>query len=152
MNRIVVSCAALLALSACQPGDHGPTDVPGNAQDHQPFNGIGEGETVRFLGTEPFWNGQVKGTVLTYKDVEMPKEEVATVKRFAGRNGLSFTGTVNGEAFDMTVTPGECSDGMSDRGFPFTVTLSIGPKGGDRAIRNGCAWSDKQPFTGPEAP
>lgn len=152
MNRHTLSCAALLALAACHPGGHGSANVPGNAQDNHPFSGIGAGETIHVLGTEPFWNGEVKGTVFKYKDIEMPKEQTSTVTRFAGRNGLSFTGTVNGEAFDMTVTPGQCSDGMSDRGFPYTVTLRIAPKGEDGQLRSGCAWTDKQPFTGPKAP
>ena len=47
----------------------------------------------------------------------------------------------------MTVTPGACSDGMSDRTYPYTVTLKIGDD-----TREGCAWTDAQPFEGPEAP
>ena len=47
----------------------------------------------------------------------------------------------------MMVTPLACSDGMSDRTYPFTVTLGIGE---DK--RNGCAWSEQHPFDGPEHP
>ena len=47
----------------------------------------------------------------------------------------------------MTVTRLACSDGMSDRTYPFTVTLEIGD---DK--RNGCAWSERHPFEGPEHP
>ena len=61
--------------------------------------------------------------------------------------GLGFSGTLDGAAFDMTVTPGACSDGMSDRTYPYTVTLKIGDD-----TREGCAWTDAQPFEGPEAP
>ena len=46
--------------------------------------------------------------------------------RFAGRGGLSYSGTIDGRSFDMAVTPAECSDGMSDRTYPFVVTLRIG--------------------------
>ena len=47
----------------------------------------------------------------------------------------------------MTVTPLSCSDGMSDRTYPFTVTLEIGEE-----TRNGCGWTDRQPFEGPANP
>ena len=40
-----------------------------------------------------------------------------------------------------------CSDGMSDRSYPFTVTLMVM---GEQ--REGCAWTDKQPFSGPQHP
>jgi uncharacterized membrane protein len=45
------------------------------------------------------------------------------------------------------VTRGACSDGMSDREYPFTVTLQVGEE-----KRMGCAWTDKMPFTGPANP
>ena len=49
--------------------------------------------------------------------------------------------------FVLAVTPGKCSDGMSDRSYPFTVTLMVM---GEQ--REGCAWTDKQPFSGPQHP
>jgi uncharacterized membrane protein len=36
---------------------------------------------------------------------------------------------------------------MSDRSYPFTVTLQV--KG---ELRKGCAWTDKQAFSGPKHP
>ena len=67
--------------------------------------------------------------------------------RFAGNNGLAISGDPGTAAFDLSVTPGACSDGMSDRTYPFTATLLIGNE-----QRQGCAWTDSQPFTGPERP
>ena len=58
-----------------------------------------------------------------------------------------FSGLRNGEALDLTVTPGACSDGMSDRSYPLTATLRFGPE-----QREGCAWTDRQPFSGPRQP
>ena len=84
---------------------------------------------------------------MTYETPEKPAGERITVARFAGRGGLSFSGTLAGANLTMTITPGSCSDGMSDRRFPFTVTLQIGD-----ALRNGCAYSDAHPFDGPAAP
>jgi len=36
---------------------------------------------------------------------------------------------------------------MSDRTYPFTATLKIGDD-----TRNGCAWTEREPFSGPQHP
>lgn len=136
---LAAACFSLIALAACQ-GATEPGQVPR-------FDGIEAGEVIRFTGTEPFWGGQVEGSMLTYTTPENIDGEVITVERFAGNHGLGLSGKLGDAAFDMTVTPGECSDGMSDRMYPMTVTLSIGGE-----IREGCGWTDKEPFSGPENP
>ena len=146
------SLAALAALLvACSPsaqdGQPGDASVPGDTASTAPYAGIAPDEILRFSGTEPFWGGRVGGGTLTYTTPDNPDGETVPVERFAGRGGLSFSGALGGEAFEMTVTPLSCSDGMSDRKYPFTVTLKRGED-----LRNGCGWSDRHPFEGPEAP
>jgi uncharacterized membrane protein len=150
-TRILCAAGAVLLLAACQQGDAAPgqaTDarLP-DADSSEAYNGIGEDETVRFTGTEPFWGGQVGGGSLTYTTPDNPDGTAIMVERFAGRGGLSFTGMLEGADFEMMVTPLECSDGMSDRTYPFTVTLKLGDE-----LRNGCGWTERQPFEGPERP
>lgn len=111
------------------------------------FSGIAETERVRATGTEPFWNAEIAGAELTYTTPKDMDGTAVSVSRFAGNSGVSFTGTLAGESLDLVVTEGECSDGMSDRRFPFTATLRIGEE-----QRSGCAWTDSRPFTGPAAP
>lgn len=148
-----------LALTACE-GAPGGTAAPsgdapntqsttgiGDTEDTRPYAGIGEEEVLHFTGTEPFWGGEVSGGTLTYSTPENIDGTQIAVERFAGRNGLSFSGTLEGAEFVMAVTPGACSDGMSDRTYPFTVTLQVR---GEQ--RQGCAWTDAQSFTGPEHP
>lgn len=151
MSRLLIAggCAALLA--ACQPGDDagspaGNAAIP-DADSTEAYAGIGEDETLRFTGTEPFWGGEATGAALTYSTPDDPDGTTIAVERFAGRGGLSFSGSLDGAALVMTVTPGACSDGMSDRSYPFTVTLQLGDE-----QRNGCGWSERTPFTGPERP
>ncbi|AIT80970.1 COG3650 family protein [Novosphingobium pentaromativorans] len=131
-----------LILAACQPG---ASNVPGDSNDHQPWSGIGENEVVHFLGTEPFWGGQADGTRLTYTTPENQAGETISVSRFAGRGGLSFSGTLSGGEMTLAITPGECSDGMSDTAYPFGVTLRIGDE-----VRQGCAWTARNPRMGGE--
>jgi len=130
---------SLVLLAACQ---NGPDQAAAPT-----FGGIAEDEVIRFTGTEPFWGGRVEGSMLTYSTPENSDGETFMVKRFAGNHGLGLSGKSGAAAFDMTVTPGECSDGMSDRLYPFTVTVSI-----DGDVREGCGWTDSQPFTGPQNP
>ncbi len=146
MRPALLSIIALLSLAACQSGAD-EAAVPGDRKDDRPFSEISAKETVRFLGTEPFWGGSVAGDQMTYETPEKPAGERITVARFAGRGGLSYSGTLAGAKLTMTITPGSCRDGMSDRRFPFTVTLQIGEE-----LRSGCGYSDAQPFEGPAAP
>ncbi|MBT2132752.1 hypothetical protein KK137_00265 [Croceibacterium sp. LX-88] len=141
--------SAFLLLTACQASD-GTGQAGANVPDPdstKPYDGISETEILRFSGTEPFWGGQVRGSALTYTTPENPDGTTITVERFAGRGGLSFSGVLDHADLEMTVTPMRCSDGMSDRVYPFAVMLKIGEE-----TRNGCAWSDKHRFEGPERP
>lgn len=61
--------------------------------------------------------------------------------------GVSFTGTFAGSSLVLMVSDGECSDGMSDRTYPFHATLKL-----KEEVRKGCAWTDADPFRGPEKP
>ena len=136
--------AALLALTGCKGGQD---DRVVTAEDANPYDGIAADETIIIGGTEPFWGGTISGQTLTYTTPEDPDGQTITVRRFAGMNGLGFSGTLEDKALDLAVTPGSCSDGMSDRTYPFTATLRIGTE-----TRNGCAHTDRQGFTGPENP
>lgn len=143
VTLIVGACS--LWLAGCS--SEGGAGVPGDTSETAPYGEIGEDEVLHFTGTEPFWGGEVSGTTLVYSTPENQDGAEIEVERFAGRGGIAFSGLLDGAAFEMMVTPLECSDGMSDRTYPFTVTLEIG---GDK--RNGCAWSERHPFDGPQQP
>ncbi len=152
MRGLPISIPALfLWASACAPGagsgGEGQGEGGGEAaglpggSDTQPFSAIGAAERLHFVGTEPFWAGDVAEGRLTYSTPEQPDGTALPVERFAGRGGLSFNGALAGSAFDMAVTQGACSDGMSDRTYPFSITLRIGAD-----LRYGCGWTDAKPF------
>ncbi len=145
MTRTLLFLAAALALAACQqaqaPGDDARQSVPGDIAQTRPYDGIGPDETLRFTGTEPFWGGEVRGERLTYKTPDDPDGDTIAVSRFAGRGGVSWSGTWQEQPFRLAVTEGQCSDGMSDRTYPFTATLAVN---GEQ--RSGCAWTAKRPF------
>lgn len=135
----------LLAVAACSQ----TTD--GISRDTEPFNAIAESATISLLGNEPFWGLTIapvgEGYKATYTSPENIDGTVFPVARFAGNNGLGFSGELDGEAVVATVTPGSCSDTMSDRDYPYTATVAMGD-----ATLLGCGYTSDEPFTGEEAP
>ncbi len=129
--------AGMLGVSSC---GQDAQNVPGNTADEAAFSAIAADETIRLTGTEPFWGGSVEGDRLIYTTPENPDGTVIDITRFAGRGGLSFSGTLSGQPLDLAITPAPtfapCSDGMSDRDYPFIATLRIGAE-----TREGCAWT-----------
>jgi len=138
-----VVASLLVAIAGCTQNAEGESGLPGE-DDTQPFSGIAAEERVFFTGTEPYWGGEVAGDTLLYRTAEQPDARAVEVARFAGRGGMSFSGMLEEASVDMTVTPGTCRDGMSDRTYPLVVTLRIGEE-----VRNGCGWTDRQPAGDP---
>jgi len=138
---------ALLLLTACNQGTApGAAGTAGDATSARAaFTAIRADEGLSFAGTEPFWGGSVSAGRLTYTTPENPAGQTIPVTRFAGNNGLNFSGTLGGQPFDLAVSKSPCSDGMSDRRYPFSVTLQVAGE-----MRSGCAWTARMPFTGAE--
>lgn len=139
-GRRSVVFLTLFAVACGSGGDPAPGDVP-------VYDGIGEGETISLLGTEPFWGAKIAGGTMIYTTPENIDGVSIPVTRFAGNGGLGLHGEWTGKPVQIAVTPGECSDGMSDRIYPFTATVRIGES--DLA---GCGYTDSQPFTGDATP
>ncbi len=144
--RCCLSVAAMALLAACQPSSGGREG--GITMDEaEVFDAIGPDEVIYLTGTEPFWGGEIAQGQLRYSTPENIEGEVIAVERFAGNNGLAYSGQHSDAPLDVAITPGDCSDAMSDRSYPFVVTLEIGGE-----TRFGCAWTDATPFSGEEAP
>lgn len=153
------NCLALVLFVLAAACNGVGSGAPGDSNENSPFSMIEVGDTVHFIGTEPFWSGEVTGSTFRYAVPDKAKAddsinasgsaraEEITVTRFAGRNGLSFSGSLDDKDFVAAVTPSECSDGMSNRVYPFTAMLQV--RGESRL---GCAWTDEHPFTGPKKP
>ncbi|MEO6152859.1 MAG: hypothetical protein ABIT09_03705 [Croceibacterium sp.] len=143
-----IAAALGLMLAACQPAppEAHKAAFPGDAGPGA-WAGLSPGDTLRFSGTEPFWGGQAEGGSLTWQTPDDQSGTTIPVTRFAGRNGLGLSGTLAGAAFEMAVSEAPCSDGMSDRRYPFTVTV----RRGGETLR-GCGWSERHPYSGPKQP
>jgi len=134
--------ALLIGLAACTPASTDGIDPEGKA-----FDAVAPEEVVTLVGTEPFWKLTVESGEGVWTTPENQSGTRLPLTRFAGNGGLGFSSTLDDEAFIATLTPGECSDGMSDRRFPFVATIALGG-----TTLQGCGYTDRQPFTGPPAP
>ena len=141
--RRLVPFALSLVLSACHAGQK--SGIIGGERTPL-WSGIAASETLHATGTEPFWGAEVGDGTLTWKTADHAGTQVP-VERFAGRDGLGFSGTLAGAAFALAVSDAKCSDGMSDRRYPFTVTVLHGAD-----TLRGCGWTDRHPFTAPAKP
>lgn len=138
VGRLAIYCLTV-ALAAC-------TETPGDiSRDASPFDGINKAATISVGGTEPFWSLDIAPTAggyeARYSTPEQPDLVPFAVSRFAGNNGLGFSGQTQRRSINLALTPGKCSDGMSDRTYPYTATLLIG----DDTLY-GCAHTDLEPF------
>jgi len=135
----------VLAVSAIVAGCTSAGD--NRAETAEAYDGIGPDEKITLSGTEPFWNMTVEGEVLTYTTPENLDGTTTSVTRFTGNNGLGFSGELEGKSLQIAITPGTCSDGMSDRDYPFTATIKLG----DDTLF-GCGFTASQPYSGDETP
>lgn len=139
---IVASLWCFALAAGCQPAAES-----GAGASQAAFDAIAVSDTIHLTGTEPFWGGTVENGRFIYTTPENQAGEAIAVERFAGNSGLAFSGTRSGKPADLIVTRGSCSDGMSDRTYPYTATLRL-----DAEQRSGCAWTDREPFAGPANP
>lgn len=130
MKAGLLSLAALAGLSACAPGSatrpatNHPTDM----------SHLVAPDSFRAIGTEPFWGLAVDGATARYSTPEIPESIATHVVRRRDGNIESLSGKLGDLPFVLIVRPGSCSDGMSDRTYPFVASLRIG-----ETALSGCA-------------
>ena len=180
MKTIVALPLLVLALAACEPYNYGagyPQPYPQGQQGSEPYPNPGypqpgypqggppmppggpvypgpgqptpapgypAGETTyRAIGTEPFWDLEI-GRELIFTDrgnnVSVSDPTPTPVNGVAGE-------IYRTQRLEVNIVHRQCSDGMSDRSYPFVATLEVA---GEQ--RSGCAWTDRQPFSGPANP
>jgi uncharacterized membrane protein len=84
------------------------------------------GEDFVLIGTEPFWRLDVKGGELS---LARP-DAAAVLARDAGLavspTGAIWTGQSGDQGLVARVKAGACSDGMSDRSYPYQAEVALG--------------------------
>jgi uncharacterized membrane protein len=142
MPRCLPLAALFIGLAACTPAQTDGIDPEGKA-----FSAVAPDEKVTLLGNEPFWTFTAEGSAGLWTTPDNMSGTRFKLVRFAGNGGMGFSGELAGKAFTATLTPCDCSDGMSERRFPFVATIALGGE-----TLRGCGYTTSQPFTGDEAP
>jgi len=92
----------------------------------------------RAFGNEPFWSVRVEGETLVFSTPENQAGTVLQGRRVPSLVGVVMLGEENGREFNLTISPGECNDGMSDNRYEHTATWIYGG-----ATYHGCAEAAK---------
>jgi heat shock protein HslJ len=127
----------LAALAACTmiPGEGGPGEPPPPPA----------GETYRALGTEPFWSVMIGGGTMRYDPADGRIVTVPAPRPIVGINGERY----QTRRLTVDITHVRCSDGMSDRTYRDTVTVTVdnrtlkgcgGESGQGMATLDGTSW------------
>ena len=139
----IAFAAAVLALAACtapqvpaepaqQPQTSVPASVAAPATQDAPMAKRAPGDETppmqvfRAFGTEPFWNVNVEDATLTYTTPEEQAGVVMQGTRRALEEGVELSGSHDGKPFVLTVSAGECSDGMSDNRYTLVSAFRYG--------------------------
>jgi uncharacterized membrane protein len=119
----VVALLLLAALAACDQSGSTPTNSAGD------FGG-----DLAALGTEPFWRVNIRADQVTLS--RLGEADSAGPNKGPTIDGGTATWSVAGVPlpFTLTLTKQDCSDGMSDRHYPFKAIL-----GYDERSLSGCA-------------
>ncbi len=90
---------------------------------------------LRAVGTEPFWGARIEGRCVTYSHPEDQDGTRIWTGFTPSPDGGIWAGALAGRRFELRTRPvPACSDGMSDKVYPFAVELVVN---GER--RRGCA-------------
>lgn len=109
-------------------------DKPGAKPTGRSERAPGRSAPYRAIGTEPFWSATIDDDVLTLEMPDMLPRRYGVIATHKG-------GTVRyqGDGVLMSVTPGTCSDGMSDDAWSDRVQIAMS----DRVLKGcgGMRWS-----------
>lgn len=117
MKPILSALTLLCLASACST----PTSTPAPPASAFPAK-------LKALGTEPFWSLGIDGDTVAYSTAEQPAAVAARVERRETAGELALGGVLAGDAITVNVTRETCSDGMSDRVYPYAVKVRLGAK------------------------
>lgn len=148
MRRLLTLAGAAVLIAACHPTAqdsqapaaapaHGdapanptePASAPTTPQAAVNADFLGP---LQAAGTEPFWGLRVGGKELVFS--RPGQADVRVANPGPRMEGKSAVWAAPHGALELTLTPGHCSDGMSDRDYPYTAVVVA-----DGQTLSGCA-------------
>jgi uncharacterized membrane protein len=98
-----------------------------------PFAAQAQPHPFRALGTEPFWSLTIDHDRMRYQPADGQPVTAKTPQPRTIAGGKRY----RTRTMTVSITHARCSDGMSDRIYPDTVTLRIG-----KLVRKGCGGAN----------
>lgn len=130
---VVFPVVLLLAAACSRPVPPVTSPEPVAAPTVVP-SAVASGDAWHAFGNEPFWSVEARGGTLVFKTPENQAGVTLQGRRVPSLVGTVIVGEEEGGEFHLGITPGECSDGMSDRTHAYAATFILG----DRTYQ-GCA-------------
>jgi uncharacterized membrane protein len=122
--RLAPALLLALGLAACKPAAEEPAPAPPPAPPEaaapaapRPIQG-----DLNALGTEPFWALEIRATTLKFTRPDAP--DIVTPNPGPRLDPSKAVWPAQGLV--VTLTEGQCSDGMSDRTYPFFAEVTAG--------------------------
>jgi len=137
MLSLAVLCTATALLVACprstQPTPPSATEATSMSQSDNAVSGA-KGKRApgqendpllawRAFGNEPFWQARVDGDDLYFSTPEDQEGRLMHGRRVPSLVGFVYIGTDGDKDFHLDISPGECSDGMSDNRYDHVATF-----------------------------
>lgn len=130
-HALLITAALMLAACGAPMGSSEDAPPPADA----PIT-VGPDYSGDFdaIGTEPFWAVKVRAASFTLTRPDLPDVTTANPGvRADGEQGV-WDGTAGERRLVLRLTPGECTDGMSDRRYGYAAEVWI-----DGETLRGCA-------------
>ena len=93
--------------------------------------------TFHCAGTEPFWGIQISDSTILFSSPEQRERWRYENPIFFGMGLGYMTRDLAGNRVSIVIRRGNCSDGMSERAYPYSVTVTRGT-----STLRGCAYSE----------
>jgi len=141
LRRIVALSVAAFLLAACSPEapGGGEAEPPADAPAATPAPAVDPAAPFRIdfsaRGNEPFWRIDIKGTDIVLTRPDAPATTATNAGLAASANQAIWTAQAGAAPVTVTVTAGECSDGMSDLKYAYSADVTWGSE----ALK-GCAF------------
>jgi uncharacterized membrane protein len=87
---------------------------------------VAAGAAWHAFGNEPFWSVEARGGTLVFTTPENQAGVTLQGRRVPSLVGTVILGQGEGREFHLGITPGKCSDGMSDRTHAYAATFIFG--------------------------
>ena len=128
MRSIAALLASALLLAACEQSHDGqegagpPADAPAPA----PAPVATYPADLNLNGTEPFWAVKIRGTGIALTRPDAPERDFANAAKAEANGEATWTANDAGGSIVVKLSAGSCSDGMSDKTYPYSAVVTLG--------------------------